>query len=134
MGDNKQAKFTSQGVNCFELIHPQAIPDAFNRDKRQNRDRPFLLLARRNSGKAGNMRSAATPDGFHLGKIIKQELARQGRTAVWLAKQVNCTPENLYKIFNQQWVTMPLLYKISEALDYDFFKECSEYFQEQRGK
>lgn len=41
MGDNKQAKFTSQGVNCFELIHPQAIPDAFNRDKRQNRDRPF---------------------------------------------------------------------------------------------
>ena len=80
------------------------------------------------------MKSKATPIDFHIGKIIKHELARQGRTAVWLAKQVNCTPENLYKVFNQQWVTMPLLYKISKALDYDFFKECSEYFQEQRGK
>ena len=34
----------------------------------------------------------------------------------------------------QQWVTMPLLFKISKALDYDFFKECSEWFEEQRGK
>ena len=78
------------------------------------------------------MKSKATPIDFHIGKIIKKELARQGRTAVWLAKQVNCTPENLYKVFNQQWVTMPLLYKISEALDYDFFKECSEYFEKAR--
>lgn len=78
------------------------------------------------------MKNKATPDDFHLGKLIKQELARQGRTATWLAKQVNCTPENLYKVFNQQWITMPLLFKISKALDYDFFKECSEWFEEQK--
>lgn len=77
---------------------------------------------------------ATTPEDFHIGKIIKQELTRQGRTAVWLAKQVNCTPENLYKVFNQKWVTMPLLFKISQALDYDFFKECSEWFEGQKGK
>ena len=81
------------------------------------------------------MKSKATiPEDFHIGKIIKRELARQGRTAVWLAKQVNCTPENLYKVFNQQWVTMPLLYEISKALDYDFFRECSEWFEAQRRK
>ena len=90
-----------------------------------------MLLARQNSGKAGGMKSKATRTDFHLGRLIKQELARQGRTAVWLAKQVNCTPENLYKVFNQQWITMPLLFKISKALDYDFFKECSEWFEEQ---
>lgn len=78
------------------------------------------------------MKSKATPHDFHIGKIIKHELAKQGRTAVWLAKQVNCTPENLYKVFNQQWITMPLLFKISKALDYDFFKECSEWFEEQK--
>lgn len=63
---------------------------------------------------------------LHLGKLIKAELERQGRTAVWLAKQVNCTPENIYKAFRAQWLTMPLLFKISRALGYDFFKECSE--------
>ncbi|MBQ6083835.1 MAG: hypothetical protein IJK92_05735 [Bacteroidales bacterium] len=77
------------------------------------------------------MKCKTTPNDFHIGRIIKQVLANQGRTAVWLAKQVNCTPENLYKVFNQQWITMPLLFEISKALDYDFFKECSEWFQSQ---
>ncbi len=66
---------------------------------------------------------------FHLGKLIKAELARQGRTATWLAKQVHCTPENIYKTYRQKWVTMPLLFEISKALDYDFFKACSEYLE-----
>ena len=64
---------------------------------------------------------------LHLGKLIKAELERQGRTAVWLARQVNCTPENIYKIFHTQWPTLHLLFKISKALDHDFFKDVSEY-------
>lgn len=63
---------------------------------------------------------------LHLGKLIKAELERQGRTAVWLAKQANCTPENIYKACRSQWLTMPLLFKISRALGYDFFKDCSK--------
>lgn len=63
---------------------------------------------------------------LHLGKLLKAELERQGRTAVWLAKQVNCTPENIYKAFRAQWLTMPLLFRISRALGHDFFKDCSE--------
>ena len=66
-------------------------------------------------------------ESFHLGRMIKAELVRQGRTAVWLAKQVNCTPENLYKVFRQQWVSMPLLFRISCALEHDFFQDCSEH-------
>ena len=71
---------------------------------------------------------------FHLGKLIKEEMMRQGRTSVWLAKQVHCTPENIYKIYRQQWVSFPLLLKISLALDYDFFKLCSDYFCTHRGE
>jgi len=71
-------------------------------------------------------------EDFHLGKLIKAELARQGRTATWLAKQVHCTPENIYKTYRQKWVTMPLLFEISKVLDCDFFKACSEYLKEEK--
>ena len=71
-------------------------------------------------------------EDFHLGQLIKAELARQGRTATWLAKQVHCTPENIYKTYRQKWVTMPLLFEISKALDCDFFKACSEYLEAEK--
>lgn len=63
---------------------------------------------------------------LHLGRLIKAELEQQGRTAVWLANQVNCTPENIYKVFTAQWITLPLLFKISKVLERDFFRELSE--------
>ena len=75
--------------------------------------------------------SQAHPD-FHLGQLLKAELARQGRTATWLAKQVHCTPENIYKTYRQQWISMPLLFEICKALDYDFFKTCSKYLETQK--
>lgn len=51
-----------------------------------------------------------SPTDFHLGQCLKAELARQGRTATWLAKQVHCTPENIYKAYRSQWISMPLLF------------------------
>ena len=74
------------------------------------------------------------PEDFHLGKLIKEELARQGRTATWLAKQVHCTPENIYKAYRQKWITMPLLFEICKALDYDFFKACSKHLEMEKMK
>lgn len=73
-----------------------------------------------------------SPTDFHLGQRLKAELARQGRTATWLAKQVHCTPENIYKAYRQQWISMPLLFEICKALDYDFFKACSGYLEEEK--
>ncbi len=69
-------------------------------------------------------------EAIHLGRSIKTELKRQGRSATWLAQQVHCTPENIYKLFMHQWVAMPLLFNISLALRHDFFKDCSGYYQE----
>ena len=71
-------------------------------------------------------------EDFHLGKLIKAELSKQGRTATWLAKQVHCTPENIYKVYRQQRVTMPLLFEISKALDCNFFRACSEYLEAEK--
>lgn len=79
-----------------------------------------------------NEEKPSPAEDFHLGKLIKAELSRQGRTAKWLAKQVHCTPENIYKTYHQKWVSMPLLFEISKALDCDFFKACSEYLEAER--
>lgn len=69
---------------------------------------------------------------FHMGRLIKAELARQGRTATWLARQVHCTPENIYKVCRQQYVTMHLLFEISKALERVFFRDCSERLQKEQ--
>lgn len=68
-------------------------------------------------------------DEIHLGNMVKAELQRQGRTITWLALQVNCTRENLYKVFRRPWIYTDLLFKISVALNHDFFKDCSDYYQ-----
>ncbi len=48
---------------------------------------------------------------IHIGDMIKDELRRQGRTITWLSTQVNCTRENLYKVFRRLWIYTDLLLK-----------------------
>ena len=63
----------------------------------------------------------------HIGHLIKAELARRGLTITWLAGQLGCSRQNAYKIFNRPWIYTDLLLKISDLLDYDFFKCFSDY-------
>ena len=63
---------------------------------------------------------------FHIGNLIKTELQRQGRTITWLAQQLGCTRDNLYKIFHHYFINTDLLFKISEAMNHDFFADCSD--------
>ncbi len=62
---------------------------------------------------------------FHLGSYIKQVLASEGRSITWLAQELGCTRDNLYKIFNHSFLNTDLLFKICEATKHDFFKDCS---------
>ena len=64
---------------------------------------------------------------FHIGQAIKAELVRQGRSITWLAHQIGYTRENLYKIMRREWIYTDVLFKICDALDYDFFKVCSDW-------
>lgn len=63
----------------------------------------------------------------HIGKLIKAELTRQGRSITWLAVQLGYSRQNAYKIFSRKWIYTDLLLKISDLLDYDFFKCYSDY-------
>lgn len=66
----------------------------------------------------------------HIGELIKEELERQERTPVWLAKKINCARPNIYYIFRQSSINTELLMLISEALGVDFFKYYSDLLRD----
>ena len=74
----------------------------------------------------------ATQETPHIGHIIKDELARQGRSVTWLAAQLKCSRQNVYGIFNNQWIYTDILLKISNVLDVDFFELYSDYHKATR--
>lgn len=82
----------------------------------------FVCLPRKALRKANPMN-----EELHIGKLIKAELARQGRSITWLAEQLNYSRQYVYKIFSRKWIYTDLLLKISDILDYDFFKCYSEW-------
>lgn len=59
----------------------------------------------------------------HIGKLIKKVLKEQGRTTVWLAQQVPCSPNHLYKIYSKASINTDLLKRISKILNHNFFDD-----------
>ena len=57
-----------------------------------------------------------------IGKEIRAELRRQGRSAVWLAEKLNCNRANIYNIFNRRTIDTELLERISLILQRNFFE------------
>lgn len=64
-----------------------------------------------------------TVKNVHVGKQIKAKLKEQGRTTVWLASQIPCSPNHLYKVYAQSHINTDLLIRISNILDYNFFED-----------
>ena len=60
---------------------------------------------------------------IHIGSRIKAVLKQQGRTTVWLASQIPCTPNHLYKVYANASINTELLKRISDILDYNFFED-----------
>ena len=63
---------------------------------------------------------------IHIGKMIKAELERQGRTKVWFAAQINRTEPTCYNIFKSETIDTGILKAICIALNHDFFKDLSQ--------
>lgn len=66
------------------------------------------------------------PVQVHIGKLIRAKLYEQGRSVTWLARQIPCTRNNMYKIFRKSNLDTILLQHISQVLDYNFF---DDYFK-----
>lgn len=69
---------------------------------------------------------------IEIGEIIRTQLREQGKTVVWLAKQLSCSRNNIYKIFHNNSIATQELMRISKAMDYDFFALYSQELQQSR--
>ena len=71
---------------------------------------------------------------IHIGKIICQHLADEGRSKKWLAKKVHYEYSNFCKILQNQFIDTELLIRISIALKYDFFLHVSKHIAEKQNQ
>ncbi|MBO4580900.1 MAG: helix-turn-helix transcriptional regulator [Bacteroidales bacterium] len=62
---------------------------------------------------------------IHIGKLIREELRRQGHTNAWLAERIGITPRALQKIYNKHSLDTQQLLRISRVLHHDFFRYYS---------
>ena len=74
----------------------------------------------------------ATQGAPHIGRLIKEELKRQGRTITWLASQLNYSRQHMYYLLAHSFIYSDLLLKISEILNYDFFACYSDYLKQRK--
>ena len=100
------------GVDCFVLIIVYGLPEPFVSDKHMTKTVHVFFME--------------TGQDIHIGNIIHQKLREQGRTAAWLAKQIPCTRNNVFKIMRKSHISTDLLLRISKILDYNFF-DCFDY-------
>ena len=51
------------------------------------------------------------------------------RTVTWMAECINSDRTNCYLIFDKQYLDIPLLQRISKALNHNFFNELAAYME-----
>ncbi len=65
---------------------------------------------------------------MHIGNKIYEEVKRQGKTTVWLAKELSCDRTNGYRIYEKSSIDLSLLMRISNILKFKFFELLSEEY------
>ncbi len=69
---------------------------------------------------------------IHIGKEIRMRVKRKGIKAVTLAKLLNVSIPNIYKIYERPSMDTGLLSRICQVVDYNFFTlYAKEYRTEQ---
>lgn len=63
---------------------------------------------------------------LHIGKSIREQVEKQGKTTVWLAREMGCHRTNIYKIYEKKTIDTGVLFRICKILCYDFFRLYSE--------
>ena len=64
-------------------------------------------------------------NNIHIGHLIQAQLKADKRSASWLAREIGCTRNHVYKIFNRPSLDADLILKISIAMSFNFFQYYS---------
>lgn len=70
----------------------------------------------------------ATSSDIHIGHIIQKQLKTDKRSVGWLAREIGCTRNHVYKIFNKSSLDSDLILRISKAMNFNFFQDYSRAF------
>lgn len=58
---------------------------------------------------------------MHIGNILKERLKQDGKSVVWLARELGCHRTNIYNLFDKYSIDTQLLERISIIMRYNFF-------------
>ncbi len=67
---------------------------------------------------------------IHIGLLIREQLKADLRSASWLAREIGCTRNHVYKIFNKPSLDGDLLLRISLSMHFNFFQYYTAVFLE----
>ena len=67
---------------------------------------------------------------IHIGHIIQAQLKTDQRSVGWLSREIGCTRNHVYKIFNKPSLDGDLLLRISLSMHFNFFQYYSHAFLE----
>ena len=62
---------------------------------------------------------------IHIGHLIQEQLRKDQRSVGWLSREIGCTRNHVYKIFNRPSLDADLILKISIAMSFNFFQYYS---------
>ena len=72
----------------------------------------------------------STQSNIHIGQLIKAQLKADKRSVGWLSREIGCTRNHVYKIFNKPSLDSDLILRISNAMHFNFFQYYSVAFLE----
>ena len=67
---------------------------------------------------------------IHIGQLIREQLKADQRNASWLAREIGCSRNHVYKVFKKSSLDADLILKISIAMNFNFFQYYTAEFLE----
>ena len=58
---------------------------------------------------------------MHIGQALKERLKEDGKSVVWLARELGCHRTNIYNLFDKYSIDTQLLERISTGMRHNFF-------------
>ncbi len=71
-----------------------------------------------------------TGSNLHIGHLIREQLKADQRSVSWLAREIGCTRNHVYKIFNKASLEGDLIFKVSIAMNFNFFQYYTAAFMD----
>ena len=72
---------------------------------------------------------------IHIGNLIREQLRKDQRSVGWLAREIHCCRNHLYKVFRKPSLDTDLLLCISKAMHFNFFQYyTTDFLESLRGR